>query len=92
VRHEADGEAEQLLDLGGVPVVADRVGSDVLEHCCGVRALPQGAAGAGDSRLAVDDDALRIDDLRDRSKCQEGSRRVAARVRDQLAGGRPELR
>ncbi len=41
VRHERDREAEELRDLRRVPVRADRVGRDVLEHGGGVRAVLQ---------------------------------------------------
>ena len=63
MRDEADGEAEQLLDLRRVLVRADRVRSDVLEHGRRVRAVAERAPGAGDARLAVHDDARRVDDI-----------------------------
>ena len=76
VRDEADGEAERLLDLGRVLVRADAVRRDVLEHGAGVRGRLQRAAGAGDARLRVDDDAAR-----DRSTRRAARARAARRSR-----------
>ena len=73
-------------------VRADSVGREILEHEAGVRARFQRAAGAGHSGLRVDDDSVRLDCLSDGRESKQRRSRVAARVRDQPARRRIELR
>ena len=85
MRDEADGEAEELLDLGRVLVRADAVRRDVLEHGRSVRARLQRAARAGDARLRVDDDAVGIDRAGERAEREQRGGRITAGVGDQPA-------
>ena len=91
VRDEADGEAQRLLDLGGVLVAPDLVRRHVLEDVARVRLGLQPAPGAGDAGLGVDDDALRVDRLGERQEREQHRGRVAAGARDEPAGGRQQL-
>ena len=92
MRDEADRVPERLRDLGCVLVRADLVGRQILEHEAGVRALLQLAPRAGNARLRVDHDALRLDRVAQRLERKDRSSRVAARIRDQPSGRREELR
>jgi len=91
MRDEADREAERLRDLGRVLMAPDAIGRHVLEHEARVRARLQLAARARDARLAVHDNRGLVDRAGDRRECEQCGGRVAARVRDQVAGGQEEL-
>ena len=80
-----------MLHLEHVPVAADRVRLVVLEHRARERRLARRAARARDARLRVDDDARRVDDVRERREREHRGGRVAAGVRDQAAGRRLQL-
>ena len=92
MRHEADREAEELLDLGLVLVLADLVRRDVVEHGRGVGGGLERAAGARDARLRVDDHARLRDRAGDRAEREQRRGRVATGVGDQRPDRRRELR
>ena len=89
VRHEADVEPQLLRDLRGMPMLADGIGREVLEHGAGVRRLPQRSPGAGDTGLRVHDRT--IQPVCERREGEQGRGGVAARIRDQRRLRRPEL-
>ena len=92
MRHEADREAEELLDLGLVLVLPDLVRRDVVEHGGGVGGGLERAAGARDTRLRVHDHARLRDRAGDRADREQRRGRVAAGVGDQRPDRRRELR
>jgi hypothetical protein len=71
---------------------ADAVRGDPLEHRRGVRARRGRASGAGDARLRVDDDVVRLDQVGERQEREQRGRRVAAGVGDEPTRRGEELR
>jgi len=84
VRHERDRRSKFLLNFGRMTVREYAVGRDAPVAFGKVRPLGRRLAGAGHSRLRIDDDAgleQRAGD--ERLECKDGCRRVAPRTRDE---------
>lgn len=76
-----------LLDLRGVSVARDSIGVDVLVRGDEVGLLAGRAPGPRDPRFGVDDDVLDHAGAGERGEREQGGRRVAAGVGDQVGPG-----